>query len=65
MITVDKALEIARVHLKEEIAAGGLATLYGVGDVWQANCTFPSNIGYRENSIKIQISMRDGAVARL
>jgi hypothetical protein len=65
MINVDKALEIARTHLKEEIAAGGLATLYGIGDVWEASCTFPSNLGYRENSIKIHISMRDGSVVKL
>ena len=65
MITVDQALEIAREHLKEEVAIGGMPTLFGVGDAWLANCTFPDGKGIRENSLKIRIARRDGSVTRI
>ena len=43
MITDDRAMEIAREVLADDIRKGGLPTLLGYADHWRATCTFPDN----------------------
>jgi len=63
MITTDKAMEIARTALSEDIRKGGVTTLYGYGDHWKAICIFPDGgipDGHTQRSVRIDIA--DGSV---
>jgi len=62
MITGDRALQIAREELADDIKKGGIATLLGYADHWRANCTFPDGslpAGHVRKVIRIDLSTGD------
>lgn len=62
MITNDTALEVARLHLGDEIRRGGLVTLYGFDGYWVANCTFPAAASVSSGKGHWVVVERDGSV---
>jgi hypothetical protein len=63
MIDEDKAMEIAREELAEDIRKGGMPTLFGYADHWKASCTFPDrSIPEGHKPKYIRIDFVDGAV---
>lgn len=64
MITDDRAMEIAREVLADDIRKGGLPTLLGYTDYWLATCTFPDSsmptghtpLGFRIDAVTGEVS---------
>lgn len=66
MITIDKAMEIARAELADEIRKGGVTTLYGYNDHWKANCLFPDGSTPDDHVPRmLRIDAVDGSVSVL
>jgi hypothetical protein len=65
MISDDKALEIARGLLTEEIRQGGLVTMFGMNGRWEVACTFPEGSVPGAVTRRYSISYADGTATQI